>query len=304
VSPPVAALNPDDPLAGVALFSHLEPADRADLARRLRPEHHEPGQVVVWYGEPGQTLYLITAGQVRITIPSQHGHHVGVSTIDAGGVFGELSLLDGGPRTATVTTAVQTSLLALDRDDFLAFLRDRPAAGEVLLRVLAQRQRQSLELLRERPSAETEAAHHRDTLRNWSRVSSWVARQASHWWFALAHLVIYGGWVIVNILAQDGVLPAALMFDEPYAFHRLKLAMSLEGIFLSMFLLSNQRAQAARERAKTDRDRQVNLKAQTQITELSQQIAGLERLLRQPAAPANPPVTLPARESRAKAVSP
>lgn len=117
----------------VPLFARLHPEVLADLAGRFRVMELEAHRVVVWFGERGESFYVVASGELSVSVPSEHGHDQELSRLGAGGFFGELSLLDGGPRSATVRTVEPTRLLELSRPDFMSFIDSRPeAAGPML----------------------------------------------------------------------------------------------------------------------------------------------------------------------------
>src|SRR5688572_25072720 len=108
------------PLAHVPLFARLHPDQQQDLLAVMVRQAVKASGAVFWIGDEGDTLYVIESGQVTITAPDERGDHIALDTLGPGGVFGEISLLDGGPRTATVRAVSDVSLLALRRDAFHA----------------------------------------------------------------------------------------------------------------------------------------------------------------------------------------
>src|SRR5215217_450553 len=95
------ATRPSDPLQGIPLFSGFTDAQREDLRRLLQPRTFDAQRAVFWIGEPGDEFYIIEAGQVVICYPDEGGREVTLAVLGPGQFFGELSLLDGGRRTAT-----------------------------------------------------------------------------------------------------------------------------------------------------------------------------------------------------------
>jgi CPA1 family monovalent cation:H+ antiporter len=117
------------------LFSDLDPADRAMLARLLRPVFAYPGEVLIRRGERGDAAYFIASGAVEVD--------TGRATflIGRGGVFGEMSLISGRPRSGTVTSAGFCALLRLSRRDFDGLIAARPALRDHLEALAAERER-------------------------------------------------------------------------------------------------------------------------------------------------------------------
>jgi voltage-gated potassium channel len=108
-------------LARVPLFSHLTAGEIADIMRLLRARSIEPGEILVRRGEPATSMYFITAGEVEITLPSQHVR------LSDGTFFGEIALLHRTKRSGTVTATRKTRLLVLDAQDFHALIERVPA---------------------------------------------------------------------------------------------------------------------------------------------------------------------------------
>jgi CRP-like cAMP-binding protein len=100
-------------------------------------------------GDEGGNLYIILKGRVKVTIPSEDGEEVILAILDSGEILGEISLIDGKPRSATVYAMKDTEALCLYREDFLDVLRDRFDVVQRVLEILAGRLRQTDVLLAE-----------------------------------------------------------------------------------------------------------------------------------------------------------
>ncbi len=270
-------------LAHIPIFATLDAAGHEALLASLTRRAVAEGEPVFWFGDAGDTLYVIDSGRVAVTAPDAEGNHVLLDTLGPGGIFGELSLFDGGPRSATVRALSPCSLLALDREAFHGFLRQRPDVAIDVLQVLGARQRSSTAALRgmRNPNAAIAEATTR-----WQRVSDVVASVAASHAFTIAHLGWFGGWIVLNTLARGGWLPPVLAFD-PFPFGLLTLIVSLEAIFLSIFVLVSQNRQSERDRIRTDLDYQVNVKAHVEILGVVGRLDRIERALTAP--PAAPP---------------
>jgi len=268
--------QPDGPLAHIPLFSELDAAEQQALFASMRIQMVEPHQTVFWRGDKGDSLYLVSRGQVSVTVPNDDGKHVVLDYLGSGGFFGEISLLDGGPRTATVRTTQRTELYVLKRDDFHRFLRQRPDVAIEILTVMGRRQRISTEALRGMKNPNLVFEQTRVTI--WQHVSDFIARTAASQWFVLFHLCWFGGWIIVNFLTALRVLPSSWAFD-PFPFGLLTMIVSLEAIFLSIFVMVSQNRQNEKDRLRIDLDYQVNVKAQTEIMLLARKLDVIEAQL-------------------------
>jgi CRP/FNR family transcriptional regulator, cyclic AMP receptor protein len=271
-------------LAHIPIFAKLDAAGHEALLGRLTRRAVKENEPVFWFGDSGDALYVIDSGRVAVTAPDAEGNHVLLATLGPGGIFGELSLFDGGPRSATVRAITDCSLLELHRDAFHEFLRQRPDVAIDMLQVLGARQRASTAAIRglRNPNAAIAEATTR-----WQRVSDVVAAVAASHVFTIAHLCWFGGWILTNVLAGAGWLPRVLAFD-PFPFGLLTLIVSLEAIFLSIFVLVSQNRQSERDRIRTDLDYQVNVKAHVEIMEIGERLDRIERAIT-PARAAAPP---------------
>lgn len=134
-------------LAQVPLFSHLPDEGLAELAAKLQRRRFEHDQIIFHKNDPGSTLYIIISGKVKIALPSSEGENVLVALLSTGDFFGELSLFDGEPRSATSIATEATDILTLDRDDLLNYLTENPKASAAILAELSIRLRRTDELL-------------------------------------------------------------------------------------------------------------------------------------------------------------
>lgn len=136
-------------LGKIPLFSTLEDEDLNGLERRLVRRKYVRGQVLFHMGDEGGNLYIILKGRVKVTIPSEDGEEVILALLDAGEILGEVSLIDGKPRSATVYAMKDTETLCLYREDFLEVLKERFDVVQRVLEILAGRLRQTDVLLAE-----------------------------------------------------------------------------------------------------------------------------------------------------------
>lgn len=120
----------------VPLFQNLNRRQLAQLARFADEIHRDKDEVVVNEGEAGDEFFVLVEGRVRVT----KGQGKPIS-IRAGGCFGEMSLLDDQPRSATVTTTAPSTLLVVHRGDFERWLMSTPSVMRALLTTLSERLR-------------------------------------------------------------------------------------------------------------------------------------------------------------------
>jgi CRP/FNR family transcriptional regulator, cyclic AMP receptor protein len=137
----------DDVVRRAPLFAALEDEAAAALRSSMVEVSLRRGDVLFAEGDPGDRLYLIIEGKVKLGRTSADGRDNLLAVLGPGEMFGELSLFDPGPRTATATAVVDTDLLGLGHDDLQPWLRARPDVAMTLLRALAQRLRRTNEAM-------------------------------------------------------------------------------------------------------------------------------------------------------------
>ena len=125
------------PFSGIALFARLPEAALDELARNSQTRNYPAGQVLWTEGDPGNSLIVLESGQLRVTRFADTGQDVVLAVLDAPAALGEMSLIDGEPRSATVIARSPCDLLVLD--DFLTTPVTPQTAAE-LLNILAARE--------------------------------------------------------------------------------------------------------------------------------------------------------------------
>jgi len=126
-------------------FAKLSASERDTLLSRARGKRFRAGEIIFHKGVPGDSMLAVLSGQVRISAPGIDGREIVLNTIEAGQIFGEIALVDGGPRTAEAAAATDCELVFLDRRDFLPFLENHPSLAHALLLIVCQRLRQTTE---------------------------------------------------------------------------------------------------------------------------------------------------------------
>lgn len=137
----------DDVVLSAPLFAGIdEQAARALLDSMSRVDLPR-GQVLFHEGEPGDRLYLIASGKLKLGRRSADGRENLLAVLGPGEMFGELSLFSPGPRTASATAVADAELLELSHEELVVWLERYPAVAKHLLEALAQRLRRTNEAL-------------------------------------------------------------------------------------------------------------------------------------------------------------
>jgi CRP/FNR family transcriptional regulator, cyclic AMP receptor protein len=124
-----------------SLFAELSMEQVTRLAELARTHRYGKEHVIFNEGDPGTALYMIVTGRVKISQSSPDGKERTLALLGPGDVFGELALLDGGPRSADAVVAEDSELRVIPRQEFLTFVTEQPQVAMSLLMVLSQRLR-------------------------------------------------------------------------------------------------------------------------------------------------------------------
>jgi CRP/FNR family cyclic AMP-dependent transcriptional regulator len=248
-------------LAKNELFEQLTEEDRAQLAQVVDRRELAAGTTLFQAGEPGESLFVVSAGEVELFIKDTAGQKIVLTVAREGEIFGELALLDRGARTATAIALVDTELLELDRDDLLLLFQKTPEAAVRLLAAVGHMTRKADELLQTRVSRNVniEVEENLSTLQ---KIADWIAWFSGSMPFLLINLIWFGAWIIVN------TFPVGIPAFDPYPFGLLTMIVSLEAIFLSCFVLISQNRQAEKDHVRSDVEYEVNIKAELEVAHL------------------------------------
>jgi CRP/FNR family transcriptional regulator, cyclic AMP receptor protein len=134
-------------LRQVTIFQHLPPDTIADLAKRVWHKQAEAGSLIVSHEEPGDALFVIAKGKVKVVLYGETGREIILSILKDGDFFGEMSLLDRQPRSANVVAVENSELLCLDRDAFQTHITAHPSTALGILAEMSRRLRHADEVI-------------------------------------------------------------------------------------------------------------------------------------------------------------
>lgn len=253
-----------DVLTEVPFFQLLDEQERAALAERVDTVTKPAGAALFNYGDPGDSLYIVRAGEVEIFFKNDTGERILLETARPGDFFGEISLLDGGPRTASAVVTKDLKAVVVDRGDLESFLRARPAAAMELLTAAGRRLRESAKLLRRTASRnineETE-----DKRTRLMKMADWISEFSGSLPFLGIHCVLFFVWIVLN---TGPLAETPIGGFDPFPYGLLTMSVSLEAIILSVFVLLSQNRQVARDRVRNDIEYEVNVKSELEIAHL------------------------------------
>jgi uncharacterized membrane protein len=263
-------------LSNIALFESLTDDDLTALSQRVETVVYEPGEIIFRQGDEGSSLFAIEDGAVEISYGEGRARVV-LASLFNGQYFGELSLFDGSPRSATATAAKRSRLIRLDREDLVDFVNKNPDAALRIIAEMSERLRQTNELMSRQVSRNVlDEAEEQMTLGQ--RVADKVAAFGGSWPFIFVFGAIMLGWMGINVLA--------LTHFDPYPFILLNLCLSTLAAIQAPIIMMSQNRQAAKDKLLAENDYQVNRKAEMEIeavlrtqAEVLARLAMIERLM-------------------------
>jgi CRP/FNR family transcriptional regulator, cyclic AMP receptor protein len=261
-----------DTLRQVPLFGSLDDGAAKQLCELLETLDCEAQKVMFRAGDPGDAMYIIERGKVRICVQATDGHEVTLTELGRGDFFGEMALLDDGQRrSANAVVAEDARLAVLSREHFLSFIMGgNPNVALEMLTALANRLRHTDELLRHSTTrnVNVEEAAQR-TLAD--RAADIIAEFGGSWKFIFAAVLFFNSWVLINtfLLASSG-------FD-PYPYLLLSTGINMLAVLQAPIILMSQNRQAHKDRLRSEIDYQVNLKNELALQEILQRLKILER---------------------------
>jgi len=139
-------------LGGVEIFARCKKRDLRALSKTAEERRYSPGQALCEQGTSGVAMYVLTGGQVRVEQHLDDGRTVVMAKLGPGAVVGEMALIDGAARTASVVAETEVQALVLTSWEFQALLHKRPIIALDILPVLVRRCRSlAVELRRQTP---------------------------------------------------------------------------------------------------------------------------------------------------------
>ncbi len=258
-----------DALRSVPLFRALDDEAAAELCALLTRREVTAGTPLFHRGEPGDAMYLIENGAVRISVKDADGHDTTLAEMGNGDFFGEMSLLDGNARSADATASADCRLAVLARADFRSFLRKNADIALGILTALTHRLRRTDDLLRHRVSRnanEEEAAH----LTVADRAADLIAEFGGSWKFIGASIAFSLLWILLNSwLIYSGAF-------DPFPYVLLNLVLGMIAGLQAPIIMMSQNRQGQKDRLRADLDYRVNLKNELLLSEVLRRLNALE----------------------------
>jgi len=263
-----------DLLRNIPLFELLDDDEIKALAEQLDQTQLYAGQMVFNQGDQGGTMYVVQSGKVELFLKDDSGERVVLSVVENGGIFGELSLLDNEPRSASAKALQDSTLFIIDRHDLeMLFSKHHHAALDIMT-MLSRRIREADMLVRQRVVARNVNEESALPINFGTRLADLLTTVAGDIRFAYFCFIWFLIWIVMN----TNIIPGLQSFD-PFPFGLLTMIVSLLAIFLSLFVLISQNRQTEREKVRNDIEYEVNVKAELEIRDLHIKVDKMEELI-------------------------
>lgn len=266
-------------LKKIPLFAELTDDDLDALAITLHHTTIAANKPIFWMDELGDCLFIIQSGHVQISYTDEKGEDIVLNRLRPCDFFGELSLIDGGPHTATARALTETVLLTLDRSSFYLFMAKHPLICRALLTVLSRRLRASTIKMRGIININEQLEEDRTPFQQLIDRLARVVTSATFLSLCTLFIVI---WISVQIyLFKKGRHEEISFLDKPPTFFLLGFIFTLTSFLFTVLILSSQRRQAESDRIRGEIEYQVNLKSQAEVMKLKLKMDKVIHLLNQ-----------------------
>lgn len=248
-------------LSSVSIFKSLSQRELEEFSALWMPLQKEKNQTIFRKGDPGQTMYLIYEGVVEVNLHTENGEQITLTTLQKGDLFGELTLFDNSPRTATARVLDKTNLFEISRDKFLGFLKTHPEVSLAMLSMLGKRLRDTNNMMEKQVARNANVEMDRK-LTFAERLSDKFAGFIGSWTFISIFITLTVSWIVLN---SYKILFHAV---DPYPFLLLTMVLTSLAAMQAPIIMMSQNRQAKKDRLLAEIDYKVNLKSEVWLQEL------------------------------------
>jgi uncharacterized membrane protein len=257
------------------IFQLLDDEELRELAAHIDEASFPAGATIFRAGDPGGTMHVVLEGKVETYLIDDDKKRVTLAQVEPGEAFGEMSLLDGEPRSASAQALLATRTFLIDREDLKRLFGKKPEAALDVLTSLSQRLRRTNLMLGQRVARNAnDVIEEKATLGD--RVADEVARFGGSWRFIFSFGFILLAWILLNTVL---LLGRPEPFD-PYPFILLNLFLSMLAAIQAPVIMMSQNRQDSKDRVRSELDYQVNLKAELEVMQLHEKVDQLQADLR------------------------
>ena len=270
-----------DSLSRIPLFRRLTPEELEQLAQEVDQVKFDADETVFSEQDKGDALYVVEAGSVRIWVLDEDVEPVTLKELGPGEFFGELAVLDRGPRSTNATAIGETTLHRLSSDDFQAFLMKHPDVAIDVICEIGARMRQTNMLVSQRATRNINVEME-ERLTIGQRVADRVASFGGSWTFIIIYVGFLVAWIALNtfVLVHYGHGEGGAQYD-PYPYILLNLMLSMTAALQAPIIMMSQNRAAEKDRLAAEQDFKVNLKSELMLEELMRKSQGREAQISQ-----------------------
>ncbi|HEV8367417.1 MAG TPA: DUF1003 domain-containing protein [Pyrinomonadaceae bacterium] len=261
-------------LSRVPVFKRLTPAELEQLAEEVVQVKFVAEETIFNEQDKGDALYVVDSGAVRIWVLDEDVKPVTLAELKPGEFFGELAVLDRGPRSTNATAIEATTLHRLSSDDFQKFLLEHPDVAIDVICEIGARMRQTNVLVSQRATRNINVEmEQRATIGQ--RIADRVASFGGSWTFIMIYVSFLVCWMAFNtfVLVHYGRGDNGAQFD-PYPYILLNLMLSMTAALQAPIIMMSQNRAAEKDRLAAEQDFKVNLKSELMLEELMRKSRG------------------------------
>jgi len=273
-------INPSDEaesLSRIPLFKRLTPEELEQLAQEVDQVRFAHDETIFNEQDKGDALYVVENGAVRIWVLDEDVKPVTLAELKPGEFFGELAVLDRGPRSTNATAIGETTLHRLSSDDFQKFLMAHPDIAIDIICEIGARMRQTNLLVSQRATRNINVEmEERATIGQ--RIADRVASFGGSWTFIIIYVGFLVSWMALNtfVLVHYGGGENGSQFD-PYPYILLNLMLSMTAALQAPIIMMSQNRAAEKDRLAAEQDFKVNLKSELMLEELMRKSRGRDQ---------------------------
>lgn len=263
-----------DSLSRIPLFKRLTAEELEQLAKEVDQVKFDPDETIFNEQDKGDALYVVEDGSVRIWVLDEDVKPVTLKELEPGEFFGELAVLDRGPRSTNATAIGETTLHRLSSDDFQKFLMEHPDVAIDVICEIGARMRQTNMLVSQRATRNINLEMEQSSTIG-QRIADKVASFGGSWTFIMIYVAFLVAWMAFNtfILVHYGRSENGAQFD-PYPYILLNLMLSMTAALQAPIIMMSQNRAAEKDRLAAEQDFKVNLKSELMLEELMRKSRG------------------------------
>ena len=257
-------MNETYQIENVPLFANLPLAQLDTLRKDAVRQIYKAGETIFNHGDLPEHLYIVEEGVIDIVLPAK-GEEIILATLEAGSFFGELSVFDSHPRTATARAMGDASLICIPLSSIAALTNRSPTAARQFMSVIIHRLRTADELLaRVQLKNINEVIDQQMTFGE--KIADLVARFGGSWTFIISFCGFLLLWMAVNTVYLFTSAP------DPFPYIFLNLILSCIAALQAPVIMMSQNRQAIKDRLQADQDFQINIKAEFAIQQIHRKL--------------------------------